>query len=281
MNIKELINVSKPARYIGGELNSIMKDNNNLLDFCLIFPDIYEIGSSHIGYKLLYERVNKSDKVYCQRFFVPWKDALDYFGKDIFISLEKSKPLSEFDVLGFSIHYEMSYTTVLATLKYAGIPYKTADRNENYPIIMAGGSCIYNPAPLLPFIDVFYIGEGDINLSKVLEHIKELKDKNTPKKEILTELNQYPFLYIPSIEKDKKVMRDIFLDFNKSDFNYTPIVPLIPAIQDRVSVEIARGCTAGCRFCQAGMIYRPVRERNTDNIVSDVLNQIEKTGHQE
>lgn len=281
MNIKELINVSKPARYIGGELNSIIKDSDNLLDFCLIFPDIYEIGSSHVGYKLLYERVNKSDKIYCQRFFAPWKDALDYFGKDIFRSLEKSKPLLEFDVLGFSIHYEMSYTTVLATLKYAGIPYKTADRNENYPIIMAGGSCTYNPAPLLPFIDIFYIGEGDINLRKVLEHIKELKDKNTPRKEILTALNQYPFLYIPSIEKDKKVMRDIFLDFNKSDFNYAPIVPLIPAIQDRVSVEIARGCTAGCRFCQAGMIYRPVRERNTDNIVLDVLNQIEKTGHQE
>ena len=280
MNIKELINVSKPARYIGGELNSIIKSDNDLLNFCLIFPDIYEIGSSHVGYKLLYERVNKSDKVYCQRFFAPWKDVLDYFGKDIFRSLEKSKPLDEFDVLGFSIHYEMSYTTVLAILKYTGIPYKTADRNENYPIIIAGGSCTYNPAPLLPFIDVFYIGEGDVNLRKVLEYIKELKDKNTSKKDILTALNKY-FLYIPSIEKDKKVMRDIFLDFHTSDFNYAPVVPLIPAIQDRVSVEITRGCTAGCRFCQAGMIYRPVRERNTDKIVTDVLNQIKETGHQE
>lgn len=281
MNIKELINVSKPARYIGGELNSIIKSDNDLLNFCLIFPDIYEIGSSHVGYKLLYERVNKSDKVYCQRFFAPWKDVLDYFGKDIFRSLEKSKPLDEFDVLGFSIHYEMSYTTVLAILKYTGIPYKTADRNENYPIIIAGGSCTYNPAPLLPFIDVFYIGEGDVNLRKVLEYIKELKDKNTSKKDILTALNKYSFLYIPSIEKDKKVMRDIFLDFHTSDFNYAPVVPLIPAIQDRVSVEITRGCTAGCRFCQAGMIYRPVRERNTDKIVTDVLNQIKETGHQE
>lgn len=281
MNIKELINVSKPARYIGGELNSIIKDSDNLLDFCLIFPDIYEIGSSHVGYKLLYERVNKSDKVYCQRFFAPWKDALDYFGKDIFISLEKSKPLSEFDVLGFSIHYEMSYTTVLGILKYSEIPYKTADRGENYPIIMAGGSCTYNPAPLTPFIDVFYIGEGDINLRKVLEHIKELKDKNVKKSDILKELNKYPFLFVPSVESDKKVMRDIFIDFNKSDFEYAPVVPLIPAIQDRVSVEIARGCTAGCRFCQAGMIYRPVRERNTDNVINDVLHQIEKTGHQE
>ena len=125
MNIKELINVSKPARYIGGELNSVIKNDNNLLSFCLIFPDIYEIGSSHVGYKLLYERVNQSDTVYCQRFFAPWKDALDYFGKDIFRSLEKSMLLSEFDVLGFSILYVMSYTTVLALFKYAGIPYNT------------------------------------------------------------------------------------------------------------------------------------------------------------
>ncbi len=281
MNIKELINVSKPARYIGGELNSIIKNDMDLLNFCLIFPDIYEIGSSHVGYKLLYERVNKSEKVYCQRFFAPWKDALDYFGKDIFRSLEKSMLLSDFDVLGFSIHYEMSYTTVLSILKHAGIPYRTTDRDDDSPIIMAGGSCTYNPAPLMPFIDVFYIGEGDINLKKVLEHIKELKDNRVSKKEILKVLNEYSFLYIPSIEKNKKVMRDIFLDFNTNDFNYAPIVPLIPAIQDRVSVEIARGCTAGCRFCQAGMIYRPVRERNTDNIIVDVLNQIEKTGHQE
>lgn len=281
MNMKELINISKPARYIGGELNSILKNDDNLLNFCLIFPDIYEIGLSHVGYKLLYERVNKSEKVYCQRFFAPWKDALDYFGKDIFRSLETSKLLKEFDVLGFSIHYEMSYTTALAILKYADIPYKACDRDENYPLIMAGGSCMYNPAPLIPFIDVFYIGEGDINLRKILEHIKELKDNNIPRKEILQILNQYPFLYIPAIEKNKKVMRDIFTDFNNSDFNYAPVVPLMPAIQDRVSVEIARGCTAGCRFCQAGMIYRPVRERSVDNVIKDVLNQVEKTGYEE
>ncbi len=281
MNVKQLINVSKPVRYIGGELNSIIKNQDNLLNFCLIFPDIYEIGSSHVGYKLLYERVNMSEKVYCQRFFAPWKDALDYFGKEIFRSLETSKPLKEFHVLGFSIHYEMSYTTVLAVLKHSSIPYRTKDRDESDPIIMAGGSCMYNPAPLSPFIDAFYIGEGDVNLAKILEHIKELKDNGKTKKEILNILNEYPFLYVPSVDKYKQVMRDIYLDFNKSDISYSPVVPLIPAIQDRVSVEIARGCTAGCRFCQAGMIYRPVRERNTDNIIDDVLNQINVTGHQE
>ena len=281
MDLKKLLNISKPARYIGGELNSFIKEDDNLLDFCLIFPDIYEIGSSHVGYKILYERINKSDKVYCQRFFAPWKDALEYFGSDIFVSLEKKKPLNEFDVLGFSIHYEMSYTTILSILKYSKIPYKSVERQEEYPIIMAGGSCMYNPAPLLPFIDVFYIGEGDINLPKVLEHIKELKDKNTKKTDILKILNEYPFLYVPLIDKTKKVMRDIYKDFNTSSIDYSPVVPLIPAIQDRVSVEIARGCTAGCRFCQAGMIYRPVRERDTDNITKDVINQINKTGYQE
>lgn len=282
MDIKKLVNVSKPARYLGGELNSIIKNNKNLLNFCLIFPDVYEIGSSHVGYKILYERVNESDKVYCQRFFAPWKDALAYFGKEIFVSLEKSYPLNRFDVIGFSIHYEMSYTTTLAILKYSEIPYKTIDRNDNYPIIMAGGSCMYNPVPLLPFIDIFYIGEGDINLRKVLENIKDLKCKNIKKIDILKELNnKYSFLYIPSIEKNKEVMRDIFKDFNIDGCEYTPIVPLIPAIQDRVAVEIARGCTAGCRFCQAGMIYRPVRERNTNIIINDVLNQIDKTGHEE
>lgn len=139
MDLKKLLNVSKPVRYIGGELNSFIKTDNNLLDFCLIFPDIYEIGSSHVGYKILYERINKSDKLFCQRFFAPWKDALEYFGNDIFVSLETKKPLNEFDVLGFSVHYEMSYTTILSILKYSKIPYKSVDRKEDYPIIMAGG----------------------------------------------------------------------------------------------------------------------------------------------
>lgn len=281
MKLSKLINVSKPARYLGGELNSINKNQDNLLNFCLIFSDIYEIGTSHVGYRILYELVNKSDKVYCQRFFAPWKDALDYFGSEIFVSLEKKKPLREFDVLGFSLHYEMSYTTTLAILKHSGISIYSTERKEDDPVIMAGGSCVYNPAPLKPFIDAFYVGEGDIGLRKVLESIKDLKDSGASRRDILEHLNSYPFIYVPVIDADKQVKRDIYLDFNNSSTIFHPVVPLIPAIQDRVSVEIARGCTAGCRFCQAGMIYRPVRERDCENVISDVNNQIEATGYRE
>lgn len=279
--MNELIKVSKPARYIGGELNSVIKDEKDILNFCLIFPDIYEIGSSHVGYRILYELVNKSDKIYCQRFFAPWKDALDTFASDIFISLEKKRRLKDFDVLGFSLHYEMSYTTALAILKYSSIPLRSGDRDNSFPIIIAGGSCVYNPAPLKPFIDAFYVGEGDIGLRKILEDIKDMKDRGADKLSVLKHLNSYPFIYVPSVEPDKNVKRDVFLDFHTVSLCRAPVVPLIPAVQDRVAVEIARGCTAGCRFCQAGMIYRPVRERGADLIVKDAKEQLQSSGYSE
>ena len=281
MDLSKLINVTKPARYIGGEINSFMKDDENLLKFCLIFPDIYEIGTSHVGYRILYELINKTDTVYCERFYAPWKDAVDYFKGEIFVSLETHRPLKEFDVLGFSFNYEMSYTTALSILKHSNIPIKSSDRIESDPLIIAGGSCCYNPGPLIPFMDAFYIGEGDINFPKLLEEIKVMKDKGMSKAEILEYMNTFHYILVPSINRFKNVRRDVYKEFNKSDTVYSPIVPAISSIQDRVSIEIARGCTAGCRFCQAGMIYRPVRERDTDKIMKDVENQVKVTGFEE
>lgn len=279
MSDKRLFNVSKPARYIGGELNSFLA-KSGCLNFCLIFPDIYEIGSSHVGYRLLYDLVNKSESISCQRFFAPWTDALALLKEDVFCSLEERKPLKDFDVLGFSMQYEMCYTTVLAILKHSGIPLRSAERDKE-PIIMAGGSCTYNPAPMSAFIDAFYIGEGDLNLRRILEGIKSLKDKNADRLQILKYINSFDFMFVPSIEPDKIVKRDIYAEFPESEGCKTPFLPIMPAVHDRVSVEIARGCTAGCRFCQAGIIYRPVRERSLDKIVSDACSQIRETGHQE
>lgn len=279
MSDTRLLNISKPARYIGGELNSFPVKNDSL-DFCLIFPDIYEIGASHVGYRLLYDLVNRSESVCCQRFFAPWPDALELMGKDIFRSLEEKKPLEDFDVLGFSLQYEMCYTTVLAILKHSGIPMRSADRDKG-PVVMAGGSCAYNPAPMSSFIDAFYIGEGDVNLRRILEGIKSLKDENASRLRILEYINGFDFMYVPSVEPDKAVKRDIYYDFSESEGCKRPFVPIMPAVQDRVAVEIARGCTAGCRFCQAGIIYRPVRERPVDRIVGDACRQVMDTGHQE
>lgn len=276
---KSLLKVSKPSRYIGGELNTYNQKENSL-KFCLIFPDTYEIGASHIGFKLLYDILNKSKKISCQRFFAPWVDAVDTFGKSIFKSLEEKMPLKEFDVLGFSLQYEMCYTTVLSILKYSDIPIYSKDR-VNEPIVIAGGSCAYNPAPLSAFIDAFYIGEADEHLTIILENIKDLKDKNVSKKEILEYINTFSFMYVPAIDEEKIVIKDTFLNFSDNNFSHNPFLPMIPAIQDRVSVEIARGCTAGCRFCQAGIIYRPLRERSADNVIKDVCYQLDSTGHQE
>lgn len=278
----KLLNVSKPVRYLGGEQNSTVKEESeNLLNFCLTFPDIYEIGSSHVGYRLLYELVNMSPKIYCERFFAPWPDAVEALGGEVFVSLETKRPLKAFDVVGFSMHYEMCYTTVLGIMKMSGIPLKSEDRGAEHPLIFAGGSCVFNPAPMSPFIDVFYVGEGDEGLRNILENIKDMKDSSAGKKEILEYINSFAFMYVPSIDKDKRVMRDIYKGFTESSGSISPVVPLMPAVQDRVAVEIARGCTAGCRFCQAGVIYRPVRERSVGKVIDGAKAQINSTGYTE
>ncbi len=280
-----LLDISKPGRYIGSEINSIKKVNHNeLTSFCLIFPDIYEIGSSHLGYRLLYDILNRSDKISCERFFAPWVDAVEMFGSDIFRSIEHSKSLKDFDVLGFSIAYELSYTTILAILKNSNISLRSEDRldDNDTPIIIAGGGATFNPAPMSTFMDIFYIGEADDNIGKIVEEIGELKSQSKSKKDILIYLNdKYPFLYMPLIDPAKTPLRDVSKTFADSLGVQKPLITTLEAVQDRITVEIARGCTAGCRFCQAGMIYRPVRERSVENITKEAMNQASNSGYKE
>ena len=278
---KKLLEISKPARYINGEINSVHKDHTGRTTYCLIFPDVYEVGISHIGYKMLYERLNRLDEAACERFFMPWPDAIEKFGGEMFVSLESSKSLRDFHLLGFSIQYELSYTNILQTLIHSGIALRSEDRGEDEPIITAGGPCVVNPMPISPFIDCFFIGESEGTLPDVMKQFHTLREMGAKRGELLQFLNGFPFTYVPSIDPDKKVVRSIYEDFSKDHTIEKLLVPTIPAVQDRVAVEISRGCTRGCRFCQAGIIYRPNRERSVDDIAKDCLTQLSNTGYLE
>ena len=293
----------KPGRYIGGELNSAKKDPAKVdANFAFAFPDIYEIGMSYLGLQILYHELNKRENIYCQRVFSPAVDMEEMMRAENvpLMSLEKKMPIKDMDIVGFTLQYEMSFTTVLNMLDLAQIPVIAAERGEESPIVIAGGPCAFNPEPLADFIDVFLIGDGEALLPEFVEKYIECKKQGMSKADFLREASKMQGVYAPSLysveynedgtikelcklydEAQLPVTRAILQSIEELDFPTNPIIPIVEAVHDRAVVETFRGCTRGCRFCQAGMIYRPVRERSKDKILSLACQQLANTGHDE
>lgn len=299
---RELLKVEKPARYVGSELNSVVKDKDIDIRFAFAFPDIYEVGMSHTGMHILYHLMNSMENVWCERVFAPWTDMEEIMRKNNIplYGLESKDELSAFDFIGFTLQYEMSYTNVLNMLELGGIPIKSKDRGDNMPLVIAGGPCAYNPEPLYEVIDLFTIGETEELLPELLNLYNEEKKKGYNKLRFLEKAAQLEGVYVPQFYeevykvdgtiKERKVLNNnakeiitkrIIRDLNKSYYPEKSILPYIDVVHDRVVLELFRGCTRGCRFCQAGMVYRPVREREYSTLLEQAESLLESTGHNE
>ncbi|MBU0650918.1 radical SAM protein [bacterium] len=280
MNLDKILPyVEKPGRYTGGELNSNNKkfDQANV-NFCLAFPDIYDIGMCNLGFKIIYHLLNDQEGVSCERVFSPWPDMEQKLRDNNFslFSLENKRSLKDFDILGFSLGYELCYTNILQILDLSNIPFKREDRNDDYPVVFAGGPCCCNPEPLYDFVDVFLIGDGEESMIEILDIFKKFDDKKKIIKEIADNVEG---CYVPGISKQVKARK--LKDFNNAYFPTKQIVPSISVVHDRAVLEIMRGCPNGCKFCQAGMIYRPKRERKLDVLLKQAKELINNTGYEE
>jgi radical SAM family uncharacterized protein len=297
-----LYKVEKPARYIGGELNSCIKDKDKVdIRFAFCFPDVYEVGMSHLGTKILYHVLNSREDTYCERAFAPWPDMEKLMREnDIALyTLESKDPLNMFDFVGFTLQYEMSYTNILNMLQMGGITIRAAERGENEPLIVCGGPCAYNPEPLHGIVDFFQFGEGEEMMLDVMDLYKKLKGTMS-RKEILRELSHIEGVYVPSLyevtynedntikefkpmyeDVPAKVTKRFVKNFNEAVFPEDMIVPYTEVVHDRIILETFRGCTRGCRFCQAGMIYRPVREKNVSKLMEQADTLLRTTGYEE
>ena len=295
--------VEKPARYLGNEINAVYKDKNKVdVRFCMCFPDVYEIGMSHLGIQILYDMLNRRDDIWCERVYSPWVD-LDPILREEHIplfALESQDPVRGFDFLGVTIQYEMCYTNILQVLDLSGIPLSAAERTWEDPIVIGGGPCTYNPEPLADFFDLFYIGEGETSYFPLIDLYKQCRARGASREEFLRSAARIPGIYVPSLyevtyqpdgtieaftplvpEAPGRIRKVIVREMDDTWYPEKPLVPFLKVTQDRSVLEIMRGCIRGCRFCQAGMVYRPVRERSPESLLALAGKMLASTGNDE
>ncbi|MBQ2833840.1 MAG: TIGR03960 family B12-binding radical SAM protein [Clostridia bacterium] len=288
---------------MGGEMNAVLKDPQQVdIRYAFVFPDVYEVGMSHLGSRILYDIINKRTDALCERVFMPWVDMADLMRQENvpLFSIETRSPVREFDMLGVTLQYEMSYTNILEILDLSGIPLHSEDRTWDDPIVIAGGPCAFNPEPLHKFIDAFSIGDGEISTLETIDVVKQCKAEGVSRRECLRRLSQLRGVYVPSLYEatyhedgtlasfepiedgvPRTVVKNMIADIDKAEYPESVIVPFMEVVHDRINIEVLRGCTRGCRFCQAGMIYRPVRERSMERILELAEKLVAETGYEE
>ena len=295
--------VQKPARYMGGEMNAVIKDPSDVaIRYAFAFPDVYEVGMSHLGSRILYDIINKRPDALCERVFTPWVDMADLMRAEHvpLFTLESRSPVAGFDMLGVTLQYEMSYTNILEILDLSGVPLHSEDRTWAHPIVIAGGPCAFNPEPLYRFIDAFSIGDGEISTLETIDVVKQCKQEGVSRQECLRRLSRLRGVYVPSLYQaqynedgtlasfepteegvPRTVVKNMVADLDHAAYPESVIVPFMEIVHDRINIEVLRGCTRGCRFCQAGMIYRPVRERSVERLLELADKLVSGTGYEE